>query len=578
MSTSKYDNSASIGCVTATEKAPTTTGNVRFWLESKTRLKPFDIVRLVPPNENDGEPNENDGEFYVLIQEISEVSDETSPLTGFISSDFGQSNIKPRVKRVVTTYAEALVLYNTKGNEMPVPYGSKVHWPDPEGVRRALGIDDFKRKTPAGFITMSGPDNQPLEIPIDMDADYLIGPEGGHLNISGISGLATKTSYGMFLLTAIQQKQENDWPNEDEKASFVILNVKGSDLLRLDIPEEDIDTKTKKGWERCKLQAKPLENVTYFYPFADSSSSQVHVQTYLDDENVKDQFNKGIAYRYFYDIKTAIRQMRFLVEDIEDPTQTLTSCVDWVSTQRIASWGAYRGNLKDWRERSPDKKIQINSWRRFIRLTEQRIKNPIFTDKGKDAESLHQISLGDFLKHLQPGKVIVIDIAKLPDYLQSFVVSDIVNTIRNAKSGVADIYSEIEFDDDEQDNYERELGTVILFADELNKFAPKHHTQRSITRHLREISERGRSEGIIMFGAEQFRTGVEGVVTGNCGTQVIGRTTASESTRDPEITHLPKSQQQRVPFLQKGELLVQHPRFSAGTLKIRFPRNAYKTK
>jgi hypothetical protein len=28
--------------------------------------------------------------------------------------------------------------------------------------------------------------------------------------------------------------------------------------------------------------------------------------------------------------------------------------------------------------------------------------------------------------------------------------------------------------------------------------------------------------------------------------------------------------------LRKGELLVSHTRFSAGTLKLRFPRNAYR--
>lgn len=39
-----------------------------------------------------------------------------------------------------------------------------------------------------------------------MDSRFLIGPEGAHLNISGISGLAAKTSYAMFLLKAIQDK------------------------------------------------------------------------------------------------------------------------------------------------------------------------------------------------------------------------------------------------------------------------------------------------------------------------------------------------------------------------------------
>lgn len=173
--------------------------------------------------------------------------------------------------------------------------------------------------------------------------------------------------------------------------------------------------------------------------------------------------------------------------------------------------------------------------------------------------------------HLQPGQVVVIDIAQLPDYLQSFVVGDVIDLVRRAKVG------DLPFDDEERESIAPDPETIILFADELNKFAPKRGQTRSITRHLREISERGRSEGIILFGAEQFRTGVDEQVTGNSSTQVFGRTTAVEAAKDPEIKGLPGSQTRRIPFLRKGEILVSHTRFSAGTLKLRFPRNAYKS-
>ncbi len=65
-----------------------------------------------------------------------------------------------------------------------------------------------------------------ISVPINFNSDFLIGPEGAHLNISGISGLATKTSYAMFLLQALQQTMTD--------VAFVVLNVKGFDLLRLD--------------------------------------------------------------------------------------------------------------------------------------------------------------------------------------------------------------------------------------------------------------------------------------------------------------------------------------------------------
>ena len=38
-----------------------------------------------------------------------------------------------------------------------------------------------------------------VDLPVYINSDFLIGPEGAHLNISGISGLATKTSYAIII-------------------------------------------------------------------------------------------------------------------------------------------------------------------------------------------------------------------------------------------------------------------------------------------------------------------------------------------------------------------------------------------
>jgi hypothetical protein len=49
-------------------------------------------------------------------------------------------------------------------------------------------------------------DEDKITVPVHFNSHFLIGPEGAHLNISGISGLASKTSYAMFLLKAIQEQ------------------------------------------------------------------------------------------------------------------------------------------------------------------------------------------------------------------------------------------------------------------------------------------------------------------------------------------------------------------------------------
>ena len=402
-----------IGRVVATENRPTTTGEVRFWLEEGVRLKPFDLVRLSPSDANVGD-------FYAIINEIEQVSDVPSPLSSFISADFGKAEIAPRMTRVTTTYADATVLFNTEDNEMPVPHESEVHWPDEAGVRRALGMEDYGRPIPAGYITMSGPGGKAMTIPVDMDADYLIGPEGGHLNISGISGLATKTSYAIFLLTAIQQIQESKWSKADG-AAFVILNVKGADLLSLHEENPNLDDKTRQDWEKCRgLNAGPLNNVTYFYPYSDAEAM---AQTQLDAKAVEQNVASRHAYRYFYNLPDAIERLHLLVEDIHDPQHTLVSCAEHCKEQftKDTPWSTFRETIGDWARTAPTKQIPVVSWRRFARYIRQRTKNSLFTQASPRADKIAQVSLREMLNHLQPGQVVVVDIANLPDYVQSFV-------------------------------------------------------------------------------------------------------------------------------------------------------------
>ena len=110
------------------------------------------------------------------------------------------------------------------------------------------------------------------------------------------------------------------------------------------------------------------------------------------------------------------------------------------------------------------------------------------------------------------------DIAPLPDYLQCLVFGDVIRTVFDAK---LELYETIKRED---------LGRVIIFADELNKYAPATSggRDRTLSRWLLEITERGRSLGVVLLGAEQFRSGVHSRVLGNCGTDIYGRTNPIE--------------------------------------------------
>ncbi|MCV5918381.1 hypothetical protein OFN60_33670, partial [Escherichia coli] len=72
---------------------------------------------------------------------------------------------------------------------------------------------------------------RPQRTPLYVDEDYLLGPEAGHLNITGMSGLSTKTSHALFTIASIFQRSRR-------KVAALMFNVKGADLLFLDKPIE----------------------------------------------------------------------------------------------------------------------------------------------------------------------------------------------------------------------------------------------------------------------------------------------------------------------------------------------------
>ena len=123
-------------------------------------------------------------------------------------------------------YVKTQVIGNSENIYIPLVNNSKVELANEQEVSEALGLKNVKSPLTCGYLEMyngTGEDDK-ITLPVQMDSRFLIGPEGDHLNISGISGLASKTSYAMFLLKAIQDKCL--YSGEDDDVAFVLFNVK----------------------------------------------------------------------------------------------------------------------------------------------------------------------------------------------------------------------------------------------------------------------------------------------------------------------------------------------------------------
>lgn len=552
-----------IGKVLATEKNPSTIEEFYFWTKPELILNPFDVVKVEHISQS---------VTYGVIEEISHITDTANFLSDFISNDFGDVSTTPITHRIGMNYVKARIIGNSKNIYIPVLNGQQVCIAEKDEVSYALGLSAIKHPVPCGYLEMyqGADENERVKLPVNVDARYLIGPEGAHLNISGISGLAAKTSYAMFLMKAIQDKCLSAQDDEDdEDVAFVIFNVKGRDLLAIDEPNsfenEEEKQATYKLYEDMGLSTKPFQHVHYYYPYSEKRSWN----TYLEPSAVEDNIKRGTAHMYKYEYKQDKDNLDLMFASLDDPTQTMDSILSYIISNR----GGF-GNLDDWAEfleevhscgeagkKNNEREIAVQSWRKFERVVKKSIyKNPIF-DNIRDSSRETRIS--EALGKIQKNEVHVIDIAKLNDDMQCFVFGDAVRAIYDLQLGQY-----------EDDNY-TPPSKIVIFIDELNKYASSDAPKSSpILRQVLDIAERGRSLGVVLFAAEQFKSAIHPRVTGNCSTFAYGCTNAIEIAKS-DYRFIPSVYKSMMARLEQGEYIIQNPVFSS-LLNVKFPKPIYK--
>ena len=554
-----------IGRVLATEKSPTTMDEFNFWTNSDLKLHAFDIVKV--------EHIENSFTFGV-IENISHISDAQSFLTNFISSDFGDVDIDEPTLRVGMNYAKAKVSFNSGRLYTPVHNNAKVYLATSEEITMALGLDKIQNPLVCGSLKMYEGTSEEINLPVYLNSKFILGPEGAHLNISGISGLAAKTSYAMFLMKAIQDQCLNA-DEMDGSVAFVIFNVKGRDLMAIDRPNEfSSDSpgekeRTLAEYVSLGLSTDPFKHVKYYIPYASSNSAKQ--STYLTKDDIDNYIDASQLKKFKYMYSDDKENIEMMFADIDDPTQTMESIISKIIDNDdkdfggLSTWHDFMDKVTENAQKgSAGAKgdISVLSWRKFKRVVRKAIQDDMFANAVNPSKA--ECRLADELKQIRKNEVCVIDIAKLPEDKQAFVFGDAVRTIYNLKLGEYDAEPNVE-----------PPSKIIIFIDEMNKYASKDIPKTSpILREILDVTERGRSLGIILFAAEQFRSSIHDRVTGNCSTHAYGRTNSIEtSTRD--YGSLPNTYKNMLIRLEQGDYLIQNPIFRS-LLKIRFPKPIYK--
>ena len=424
----------------------------------------------------------------------------------------------------------------------------------------ALYFDRMERRVPIGV----GRDGEPLYV----NADFLDGSRGAHVSVSGISGVATKTSFATWLLYSVFGSGVLGGVGETANTRALIFNVKGEDLLFLDHQNTRLDADTRSAYARVGLDAGPFTDVcVYAPPRAGDRTGSPDVASRLTGV---DSFYWTVAEF------CADRLLPYVFADADDDRQQYTMVVHAVAAYLHRNAEAADGGVVL-------DGVRVNSYPDLVDLIQQRL----LDDETRGAWAGSSIGLGTvnaFLRRLisssrdlarlirgdlptnrrhgintaESAQVTVVDLHNLPDRAQRFVVGVILKS---------------EFERKERAGTARPLLFVVL--DELNKYAPREGSS-PIKDVLLDIAERGRSLGVILIGAQQTASEVERRILVNSAIKVVGRLDAAEAGR-PEYGFLPPAQRQRALIAKPGTMFVSQPDIPV-PLVAEFPFPAWATR
>jgi len=383
-------------------------------------------------------------------------------------------------------------------------------------------------------------------LPFELDLKYLLGPEGAHINVSGISGLATKTSYLMTVLWAVMKKAKT---TKLPVTAFVI-NMKWRDLMSIHEPSI-IGAWEKDHFSDLGLDSTPFENVKYFA----SHGSPYH-----------DRFD---VTSFGYTIENGFESLKNLVWDLDDKFKTIQALVDSLKQgkeREPEEFGYYHSWKSLWTEPPlVTDGYKPNSWSHYALSTTRRFVRHVqnVLDHQNSGLFVHQknenlITIKDIVDNAKAGETNVIDFCHMNTTEQFFCMNELIQNI----------YKDIQ-------SPNRILPKhVVIFVDELNRYAPRTADAHPIRNILLEIAERGRSQGISLFSAQQFASHVHSRIVGNATTKVVGRLSSDELSK-PEYRFLGKNHKDWLAGMPKGHLIIDHAPFGQ-PVKISFPRPVFR--
>ena len=573
-----------------------------------------------------------DREFhaYGMITEVKAKWD------GTISTGYQEEAYNEGIYQGVPIYLGKVVvtrvLEKKEEDLVPVPYsfpppaGEEVFVACGEELEVALGFSEIrkgKRALPCGIL--------PSGDVAYLDLKYILGDNGAHINISGQSGVAAKTSYATFLLWMLMNYsryvKDNAFSNQLVNSRSLVFNVKGESLLFLDYWNEEWKRAQKKDSEEGRQFAEWQEMFRLFevepHPF---SELEVYVPPRNEKGSPHIHHSRPEVKAYGWDIldivELGLLPLMFDPEELsQNPNFLLTVTVieDFLRDQ-------YDGLVADARRelRSGSYPVKID----LQGLTDQEIVRVYLQAAGEEPRLILEsfslpnnlISLITMLRlslegegklgeelqreQIDPRTTLAIsrrlraarrtglnllwrDITRLP-YREVKEVPEggyhlrwnrpggisVVDISKLTYQGQAFVVGAVLREIMHWKERERLAEPVFVYLDELNKYAPRTGGG-PLGNIFRDVAERGRSFRVVLIGAEQTASQVDYRVITQAATTVVGRQKLAELHKE-EYAHLEGNLRDKAATLLPGEVIIDQP-FLRIPLTVKFPLPPWAT-
>lgn len=467
-----------IGRVHSTENDPTQVFEFKILLDQSIIVEIGEFIGVVD--------SKLESVIIGQIDTIEVYSMAGTHLSGAISYNLNKYNEKivDSVKAKIGTIKFLKRICKYKNTFFEVNPGLPVYLLDKKGVKYGLELPDFG--IPVGLLSLPSTKYY-SDIPVYVNSDYLLGPEAAHFNMGGQSGYG-KTAYILFLLKGIIE-----WSKRvNKRVGIVAFNVKKDDLLYIDQINEELTNEDKEIYDAINIPSEPFKDVIFYGTKKQRSDDNVatlrHPSLYINRfhwewPDINRHIDLAIGpHEQFDDIQQFALQIM-----IDQNLNTFREVFDHI--ERFQSSSAFN--------------IHSASWGKFSRII-----NGIYTkNSGLLGCGSHPLPYKEIF---QENNILIIDINEIffKTYTQRLIFGKIISDLRNL-----------------MERNELGIDRLIIVTDELGRYASKtaEGSLKQIRSVIKDISERGRSLYITLFGLEQYPSTISDDIIGNVSTLVYTR-------------------------------------------------------